>query len=145
LGLPTAIGRNISGAFGKLYTKVNCLASGGSERKLSSAGREVLIKAVMQAIPTYPMSCFKLSKTTCKKMTTAMSRFWWVGEGDKQKMHWRKWNDIAQPKRAGGMGFRDLHLFNIAMLGKQGWRLITKPDTLCARILAGKYIIIQTS
>lgn len=54
-------------------------------------------------------------------------------------MHWRKWNDIAQPKRAGGMGFRDLHLFNIAMLGKQGWRLMTKPDTLCARILAGKY------
>lgn len=37
------------------------------------------------------------------------------------------------------MGFRDLHLFNKAMLGKQGWRLITRPDSLCTRVLKGRY------
>ena len=37
------------------------------------------------------------------------------------------------------MGFRDLPLFNQAMLGKQGWRLIMKPDSLCAKVLKGKY------
>jgi hypothetical protein len=37
------------------------------------------------------------------------------------------------------MGFRDIKLFNIAMLGKQGWRLMTNPDSLCARVLKGKY------
>ena len=37
------------------------------------------------------------------------------------------------------MGFRDLHLFNLAMLGKQGWRILTRPDSLCARTLKGKY------
>lgn len=37
------------------------------------------------------------------------------------------------------MGFRDLHLFNKAMLGKQGWRLTTRPDSLCARVLKGRY------
>jgi hypothetical protein len=37
------------------------------------------------------------------------------------------------------MGFRDLHLFNKAMLGKQGWRLITRPDNLCAKVLKGRY------
>jgi hypothetical protein len=37
------------------------------------------------------------------------------------------------------MGFRDIQLFNQAMLAKQGWRLITKPNTLCARMLKGKY------
>jgi hypothetical protein len=55
------------------------------------------------------------------------------------KMHWKKWLDIAIPKREGGMGFRDIQLFNQAMLAKQGWRLLTSPDSLCARILKGKY------
>jgi hypothetical protein len=37
------------------------------------------------------------------------------------------------------MGFRDFSLFNKAMLGKQGWRLLTRPDSLCAKVLKGKY------
>jgi hypothetical protein len=37
------------------------------------------------------------------------------------------------------MGFRDIELFNLAMLGKQGWRLMTSPDTLCSKVLKGKY------
>jgi hypothetical protein len=37
------------------------------------------------------------------------------------------------------MGFRDLPLFNKAMLGKQGWRLMTRPDSLCAWLLKGRY------
>lgn len=37
------------------------------------------------------------------------------------------------------MGFRDLRLFNLAMLGKQGWRLIKNPNSLCARVLKGRY------
>jgi hypothetical protein len=37
------------------------------------------------------------------------------------------------------MGFRDIKLFNLVMLGKQGWRLMTSLDTLCSRVLKGKY------
>ena len=37
------------------------------------------------------------------------------------------------------MGFRDFALFNKAMLGKQGWRLIKRPNSLCAQVLKGKY------
>jgi hypothetical protein len=38
----------------------------------------VLIKANAQAVPTYPMSCFKLPAPICKKMTTYISIFWWA-------------------------------------------------------------------
>jgi hypothetical protein len=37
------------------------------------------------------------------------------------------------------MGFRDLKMFNLAMLDKQGWRLTTRPDSLCTKVLKGRY------
>jgi hypothetical protein len=46
---------------------------------------------------------------------------------------------MCLPKSQGGLGFRDTKLFNPAMLGKQGWRLMTNPDSLCGRVLKGKY------
>jgi hypothetical protein len=55
-------------------------------------------------------------------------------------MHWMSWERLNQPKCKGGMGFRDLRSFNLAILGKQGWRLITRPDSLCARVLEGRYL-----
>ena len=42
-------------------------------------------------------------------------------------------------KEDGGLGFRDLHSFNMAILAKQGWRLIQDPESLCAKILKAKY------
>jgi hypothetical protein len=41
---------------------------------------------------------------------------------------------MALPKAHGGLGFRDLHAFNLAMIAKQGWNMLTKPQTLVARI-----------
>jgi hypothetical protein len=75
----------------------------------------------------------------CKKITSIITRFWWGGDEHKQKIHRKKWCDIVVPKIVGGMGFRDFQLFNQAMLAKQGWRLMTKPDSLCAKVLRGKY------
>jgi hypothetical protein len=42
-------------------------------------------------------------------------------------------------KEEGGLGYRDLHLFNLAMLARQGWRILQNPDSLCAQLLNAKY------
>ncbi|KAA3474148.1 reverse transcriptase [Gossypium australe] len=39
----------------------------------------------------------------------------------------------------GGLGFQKLDKFNIVLLAKQGWHLITYPKSLLARVLKAKY------
>lgn len=105
---------------------------------LSRARNEVLMKAVLQAIPTYIMSCFALPKSLVNSIEAAIRAFWW-GSGDKRKMAWLSWEQLCKPKNQGGMGFRDLHSFNKVLLGKQCWRILTKPESLMARIFKARY------
>jgi hypothetical protein len=139
LGLPTAVGRITSGTFDHIGERIHNKLHGGSERMVSCAGKETLLKSVVQAIPTYTMSCFKLTKKVYKDIMSCMAWYWWSSSLDRHSMHWISWEQLASPKIAGGMGFRDLESFNLALLGKHGWRLMTSPDSLCGRVLKGRY------
>jgi hypothetical protein len=54
-------------------------------------------------------------------------------------MHWKAWEHLSKPKSEGGLGFKDIEAFNIAMLGKQLWRIITNTDSLFGRIYKSRY------
>jgi hypothetical protein len=112
---------------------------GWMEQSLSAAGKEVLIKAVAQAIPTYSMSCFKLSRGLCKHVNGLLRNFWWGSREGKRKTYWVAWEDITKPKQWGGLGSRDLEMFNLALLARQAWRLLQDPESLSARILKAVY------
>ncbi len=50
-----------------------------------------------------------------------------------------KWSDLCKPKEKGGLGFRDWHAFNIDLLAKQGWRLLTNTHSFFYRTFKAKY------
>ncbi|KAL0754944.1 hypothetical protein Bca101_092612 [Brassica carinata] len=107
--------------------------------KQSLAGKLTTLKAVLAAIPTYSMSCFILPLDLCERIQAALIRFWWDSDATTRKMCWIAWDSLPQPKQKGGLGFRDIRAFNIAMLAKLAWRIIKRPDSLMSRILLGKY------
>jgi hypothetical protein len=49
------------------------------------------------------------------------------------------WEKMGQAKSIGELGFRDLLLFNKALLAKQGWRIIQQSNSIAAQILQAKY------
>uniref|UniRef100_A0A2N9G552 Reverse transcriptase domain-containing protein n=1 Tax=Fagus sylvatica TaxID=28930 RepID=A0A2N9G552_FAGSY len=56
-----------------------------------------------------------------------------------KKAHWLRWSKLCHSKDSNGMGFQDLKVFNLAMLAKQGWRLIQNPHSLISRVFKAKY------
>ncbi|KAL0354202.1 UNVERIFIED_CONTAM: putative mitochondrial protein [Sesamum angustifolium] len=106
LGLPTVGGRSKREMFASLRNRAWSKMQGWGAKRLSQAGRMVLIK-----------------------------------HEDKQSIHWLSWRKLCRNKQDGGVGFCHLKAFNLAMLAKQAWRLITSPDSLLSRIMGAKYFL----
>ena len=77
LGLPSFIGRKKKESFDNIKQKVWKKLQGWEGKLLSQAGREVLIKAVAQALPTYTMSCFKLPIGLCHEIKALIKKKFW--------------------------------------------------------------------
>jgi hypothetical protein len=126
-------------SFSSLKGRIWDCMNGWKEKFLSQARKEVLLKVVVQPIPTYTISVFQLPKTLCKDIRAMMSRFWWGHKGNDAWIAWMSWSKIWRAKERGGLGYLDLEMFNLALFAKQGWRLLQRPDTLVATIFREKY------
>jgi hypothetical protein len=80
LGLPVHIGKLRRKSFEYIKQKVWTRIQGWQEKLLSKAGKEILIKAVVQAIPTYAMSCFDLTKGFCEELSSMIARYFFFTE-----------------------------------------------------------------
>jgi hypothetical protein len=137
--MPTDVGSSRSGTFKFLRDRVWSKVKGWLEKILSAGGKEVLIKSVAQAIPVYSMACFRLPRGLCEHINSLIRQFWWGSKEGKRKPCWVSWDVMTLPKHLGGLGFRDLELFNLCLLARQSWRMIQDPNSLSARILKSIY------
>ncbi|XP_060968579.1 uncharacterized protein LOC115710349 [Cannabis sativa] len=110
------------------------------DKYLSRAGKEILLKTVIQSLLTYAMSVFLIPTGTCDEIEKLMARFWWKTSSSKGNgIIWMSWERMATHKDLGGMGFLHLSDFNLAMLAKQGWRLLCNPNSLLSRVYKARY------
>jgi hypothetical protein len=119
LGMPSMIGRNKKALFGYLKDRMWKKIQNWSGKHLSKAGREVLVKSVAQAIPAYCMSSILLPESLGEELEKIINSFWWgSNKASGRGINWLRWEKLAMRKEFGGMGFRHLYDFNLAMLGK---------------------------
>ncbi|KAL0303703.1 UNVERIFIED_CONTAM: hypothetical protein Sradi_6238400 [Sesamum radiatum] len=77
LGLPSLAGRSRKAVFNSLRDKVWNKISLWGEKELSQASKEVLIKAVIQAIPTYVIGVSQLPEGLIRDIEGMIASFWW--------------------------------------------------------------------
>ncbi|KAF7824519.1 ribonuclease H [Senna tora] len=123
----------------ELLEKIQSRLAGWKSKLISQAGRVTLINSVLQALPIYQMSNGALPKKVSDKIESITNNFFWGIKSNGYRIHLLKSEALRQPKWKGGLGFKNINCFNKALLAKNVWRLIERPNTLLSRWFLGKY------
>jgi hypothetical protein len=78
LGLLALVGKSRVREFKSIEDRVWNRLNGRKIKFLSQAGKEILLKAIIQAIQTYGMSVFLLPQALFKEINSVIQKFWWV-------------------------------------------------------------------
>jgi hypothetical protein len=108
-------------------------------RSLNLAGRLILTKSVLQAIPTFMMSIFPTPKGILQKIRTIQRDFLWRGAETKKKWALVAWEKVCKPKSKGGLGLQDPQVTNDAYGVKLWWRWVKETTTPWVNLWKAKY------
>ncbi|XP_065622950.1 uncharacterized protein LOC136064750 [Quercus suber] len=118
--------------FNSVAERVMGKLAGWKAKFLSFAGRAVLVKSVMLAIPNYVMQGAALPIHLCDKLDRINRDFLWGSSNEKRRMHLVGWEKIIRAKDEGGLGIQSARAKNIVLLAKLNWRIrrAANPDAL---------------
>ncbi|XP_072078102.1 uncharacterized protein [Arachis hypogaea] len=89
---------------------------------LNKSGKLVLIKSVLNSLPIYYLSLYKMPKAVANKLIALQRSFLWCKEDGSCGMPLVKWEVVQAPKKAGGLGVEDAVIRNTTLLFKWWWR-----------------------
>ena len=118
LGLPLGSGYKDTSLWTNIIEKTERRLAGWKRMYLSKGGRLTLIKSTLSNLATYYLSLFPIPKGVALRLEKIQRDFLWGGLGEEFKFHLVNWKQLCTTIRSGGLGIRNLVLFNQALLGK---------------------------
>lgn len=101
-----------------------------SNKYISQAGRLQLITAILQNISGFWSAHVFLPLPVIKKVQSMLAQFIWAGNLSSRCVHKVSWQDCAFPKDEGGLGVKNLAIWNDSAILFQLWRVVTHEDSL---------------
>lgn len=138
LGILVGVGRRKK-VFAFIKEKVWKRVQSWKWQRLSKVGKELMIKMIAQAIPNYIIGLCLIPDEICHNIERTLNQFRWANSRNGGGVRSMRWSKLCRRKKEEGMGFRSLKDFNLALLGKQSWRILTALECLMVRILKARY------
>lgn len=77
-----------------------------------------LINSILFSLPIFSLSYFKVSETISRRLVSIQRRFLWECEDRRGKISWVEREKNCCPKENGGLGVKNILLFNSVLLAK---------------------------
>jgi hypothetical protein len=139
LGMPLGAPYKALSVWNSVLKKIEQRLASWQTLYLSKGGRLTPLKSTLASLPTYFLSLFTIPVSVTHRIEKLQRNFLWGGLGDAVKYHLVSWDKVCSPLTYGGLGVKNLILFNKALLGKWLWRFGTEEDHLWRRVIAAKY------
>ncbi|KAK6142914.1 hypothetical protein DH2020_023262 [Rehmannia glutinosa] len=128
LGVPLAAQKLNVNHYAPLYDRIASYINKWTANSLSYAGRLLLIKSVLQGVECFWLQIFPLPNTVIDRINRLCRVFLW-GKNTSPI----KWSKVCLSSDEGGLGLRDVHSWNRALLAKVLWNIHSKADSLWVR------------
>ena len=140
LGLPITSSRMSKAECSTLVTKITARIRIWASRHMSYAGRLVLVNSVLFGMFSFWAQVFILPHAVLSKVSQLCRNFLWGGDAEYKKTPLIAWDTACTPRKLGGLGIKNLNLWNNACIAKLVWAVAKKKDLLWIQWVHGRYI-----
>ncbi|XP_050207380.1 uncharacterized protein LOC126656805 [Mercurialis annua] len=92
--------------------------------------RMQLINSVLMSMHEFWASILILPKSVVREIQKACNRFFWTGKEEGKYNAMVSWKDISKLKKEGGLGVKDIHIWNKAAITKHIWQIFNNPESI---------------
>ncbi|XP_060202996.1 uncharacterized protein LOC132631439 [Lycium barbarum] len=124
--------------FDSMVSKIVKRLNAWQGNMLSSGGRMVLIKSVIQSLPIYILFAINPPKGTLELIEKHIANFFWGTANGRNKYHWSAWENMCFPKSEVGIGTRSMSDVANTLTVKRWWKF-REDKSLWADFLMAKY------